>query len=198
MNEKNITIKEINQFLDAHPDKAFSAAKLQYSLYLEPEIEKQVKEKAQAIAKTEEDLQYETALADTNDSEELLRFMRKKLSGLNRDALRKKLIQNEEQMLSLIQKKSMTNGQDVFIENALYFFLHCKENCCDWIMKEYTNLRSEYLKSSLCLVLGFRGTLDAVPFLMQETVRFEKEYPNEDYEQAPLLAVQELGVRFFD
>lgn len=196
MKTSRITQKVIDEFLNSHPDKPFSAAKLHYSLYLEPEIEEQAKNYAMEMEKTEEDLKYEKVIADTEEPEELLGLMRKNMSGLNRDALRKKILEKEAEMLPYIQKKVRNNGQDVFIEHALHFFLHSRENYCEWILKEYSSLRSEYLKSSLCLVLGFRGELDLVPFLMKETERFEREYPDDNYEQAPLLAVQELGVRF--
>ena len=54
----------------------------------------------------------------------------------------------------------MKNGQDIFRENTLYFFLYCEENCCNWLMKEYSNIRNEYFKSMLCLVIGFRGDVE--------------------------------------
>ncbi len=100
--------------------------------------------------------------------------------------------------MPLIKEKTMKSGQDIFIENTLYFFLHCEGNCCDWILKEYSNIWNEYLKSMLCLVLGFRGEVEMIPFLMKETVRLERMYPEETYAQAPILAIQELAVRFLN
>lgn len=49
------------------------------------------------------------------------------------------------------------------------------------------------MKSMLCLVLGFRGDVSLIPMLMAETERFERDYPFNSYEQAPILAVQELA-----
>ena len=46
-------------------------------------------------------------------------------------------------------------------------------------MKEYSNIRNEYFKSMLCLVIGFRGDV-------------------ETYAQGPILAIQELAVRFLN
>lgn len=48
----------------------------------------------------------------------------------------------------------------------------------------------------LCLVLGFRGDVAVVPFLMKEVERFERWYPDESYGQGPLLALYELKERF--
>ena len=129
-------------------------------------------------------------------AEELLKLIRKPLSGGNRSRLRRKILEYETMMMPLIKEKTMKNGQDIFIENTLYFFLHCEENCCDWILKEYANIRNEYLKSMLCLVLGFRGEVEVIPFLMKETERLERMYPEETYAQAPILAIQELVADF--
>ena len=65
-------------------------------------------------------------------------------------------------------------------------------------MENYQEIRSEYMKSMLCLVLGFRGDASMIDFLIEEAERFEREYPDETYDQGPALAVQELSVRFLN
>ena len=187
-----ISKKEVHKFLDKHPDIPFSAAKFEYSLYLEPEAV----EYANAISEkmldeSEEDLHSKRMIEQAETTEELLKLMRKPLSGGNRSRLRGKLLEYETVMMPCIKEKTMKNGQDIFIENTLYFFLHCEENCCDWLMKEYSNIRNEYLKSMLCLVIGFRGDVEMIPFLMKETERLERMYPQETYAQGPILAIQE-------
>ena len=194
-----ISKKEVHKFLDKHPDIPFSAAKFEYSLYLEPEAV----EYANAISEkmldeSEEDLHSKRMIEQAETTEELLKLMRKPLSGGNRSRLRGKLLEYETVMMQCIKEKTMKNGQDIFIENTLYFFLHCEENCCDWLMKEYSNIRNEYLKSMLCLVIGFRGDVEMIPFLMKETERLERMYPQETYAQGPILAIQELAVRFLN
>ena len=54
------------------------------------------------------------------------------------------------------------------------------------------------MKSMLCLVLGFRGDVSMIDFLMSEAERLENEYPDESFDQGPTLAVQELAVRFLN
>lgn len=56
-------------------------------------------------------------------------------------------------------------------------------------MKEYSNIWNEYFKSMLCLVIGFRGDVEMIPFLMKETERLERMYPQETYAQGPILAI---------
>ena len=127
-----------------------------------------------------------------------MRFQRKPLSGGNRSRLRGKLLEYEIVLMPWIKEKTMKNGQDIFRENTLYFFLYCEENCCNWLMKEYSNIWNEYFKSMLCLVIGFRGDVEMLSFLTKETERLERMYLQETYAQGPILAIQELAVRFLN
>lgn len=187
-------IKELSKkYFANHPLKDFSAARFEYSLYTMADIEELVNNRYKPDLK---DLQDEAIIDLAVRPEELLQCMRKSFSGSNRQKLHNKVLENEVEMKTLIQRRVITNLQDIFIENALHFFLHCKENCCDWIIQQYNNMYSEYLKSMLCLVLGFRGDTSAVPLLMKEVERFEQWYPDKSYEQGPLLALYELKDRF--
>ena len=143
-------------------------------------------------------MELEKVITETTEPNELLRLMRKELSGSNRSALREKIMEYEQELLPMIKEKCIRNKQDVFIENALHFFMKSKINCCDWIIETYPQFQSEYLKSLFCLVLGFRGEESMIPFLIEEARRLEKEYPNETYDQGPALAVQELAVRYLN
>lgn len=187
-------IKELsNKYFESHPLKELSAARLVYSLYTMAGVEELVNDIFKPGAK---DLLDEAIIDSAVKPEELLQCMRKSISGINRQKLRNKVLRHEVEMRTLIQRRAITNLQDVFIENTLHFFLHCKENCCDWIIQQYDNMHSEYLKSMLCLVLGFRGDISAVPFLIKEVERFEHGYPEKSYNQGPLLALYELKERF--
>lgn len=187
-------IKELSKrYFDSHPLEEFSAARFEYSLYLMHGIEEHVNV---LFTPDSKDLQDEAAIDSAIKPEELLQYMRKSVSGSNSQKLRNKVLEHEAEMKPVIQRRAITNLQGIFIENTLYFFLHCKENCCDWIIQQYDNINSEYLKSMLCLVLGFRGEVTLVPFLMKEVERFERWYPDESYDQGPLLALYELKARF--
>ena len=194
-----ISKKEVHKFLDKHPDIPFSAAKFEYSLYLEPEaVEYANAISEKMLGESEEDLRSKRMIEQAETMEELLKLMRKPLSGGNRSRLRGKLLEYETVLMPYIKEKTMKNGQDIFIENTLYFFLHCEENCCNWLMKEYSNIRNEYFKSMLCLVIGFRGDVEMLSFLTKETERLERMYLQETYAQGPILAIQELAVRFLN
>lgn len=191
-----MTKKEIRNFLHNHPPKEFSAARLEYSIYLTPGMEEAVNQYvAEHLVPTDKDIKREQEIIAAETMDELIRLMRKPLSGANRVLLRKKILQYENEILPLIQSRAMTNMQDIFIENTLHFFLYTQNNYCDWIVQNYKAMKSEYLKSMLCLVLGFRGEVSLIPFLMAETERLEREYPFESFGQGPLLAVEELATR---
>ena len=198
--KKNQYIKnEVKIFLDSHRDVGFSAAKFEYSMYLEPEMSKKIVELAESkFVPSEDDLKLKKIIVDATESNGLLRLMRKPMSGANRSIFREKLMEYESDLLPLIQEKCIRIKQDIFIENALYFFMNSKMNCCDWIMDTYQQFLSEYLKSMFCLVLGFRGDVSLISFLMNEARRMVEEYPDEYYDQGPVLAVQELSARYWE
>lgn len=198
--KKNQYIKnEVKKFLVSHRDVEFSAAKFEYSIYLYGEASQKAIEIANSrCPKTVTDLEQEKVISETTEPVELLKLMRKELSGSNRSILRDKIMEYEDELLPMIKEKCIRNKQDVFIENALYFFMKSTINCCDWIMEMYSQFQSEYLKSLFCLVLGFRGDASMILFLMDEAERMEKEYPKEYYDQGPALAVQELAVRYLN
>ncbi len=191
--------REIKRFLDTYPFKEFSVASFEYGLFLSPEI----KEIASVYIEkyhspSDEENEEKSKILQAEKPEDYVRLMRKPLHLGNQQLLRSKILEHEQAVLPLIQQKALTNLQDFFIENTTHFFLHSEHNYCDWIIENYDNFKSEYLKSMLCLVLGFRGEEALIPMLMAEAERFSTDYPFEDYEQGPILAVQELAIRFLN
>lgn len=185
--------KEIKKFIDTHRDLKFSAAKMEYSIYSDWETNEKVIELAnQRVPETKVDMEMKTLIEQTDEPREILNLMRKELSGANRSLLRTKILKYEDALVPLIKEKCIRNKQDVFIENALAFFMRSTNNWSDWIIETYSQFQSEYLKCMMCLVLGYRGNISMIPFLINEARRMEKEYPDETYDQGPALAVQEL------
>lgn len=195
-----MTKNEVKRFLKTHRDKDFSPAKYEYSLFLYKDIEDKMYELTNKFVHRDkkEELANLKTIAEAQTAEDVINLMRKKFPIDDRLKIIKKAVEMEEETLPLIQKRALTNRQDIFIENTLKYFLHCKTNCCEWILGNYQNFKSEYLKSMLCLVLGFRGEADMIEFLIKEAERLERDYPNESFDQGPALAVQELAVRFLN
>lgn len=195
-----MTKQEVRQFINTHRDIEYSAAKFEYSLYLYKDIEENMYELAAQIAHGdgEERAYIQQMITDAESAEDIVDLMRKKAFAGERLKIIKKALEIEEATLPIIQKRALSNRQDIFIENTVRFFLQSRTNCCDWIMENYQVFKSEYLKSMLCLVLGFRGDVGLIDFLMKEAKRLEREYPFEAFDQGPALAVQELAVRFLN
>lgn len=200
-----MTKNEVKRFIKTHRDKEFSPAKFEYSLFLYKDAEEKMYDFANKVIprdKTEEKANRQM-IEEMQTAEDIVQLMRKGLKPDERLKIVQKAIEMEEETLPLVKKRALTNRQDVFIENALKYFLRCKTNCCEWILENYAGFKSEYLKSMLCLVLGagcwvlgLRGNADMIEFLIKEAERFEHDYPNESFDQGPALAVRELVVRF--
>ena len=179
---------EVMKFLKEHRDLEISAAKLLYFKFLRPEMEAETLKALNAVNSSEEDVRAEQEIR-LAEGPALIPYMRKRLSGINLQLLRGKMMENQAEIAEEIKCKLLTNKQDYFIENAIYFLLYCEDNPGEWISLHYDELESEYAKSMLCLVLGLRENPDKIPFLISEAKRFEKYYPNEGFDQGPAIAV---------
>ena len=195
-----ITKQEIKRFLKTHRYKKFSPAKFEYSLFLYKDAEEKMYELTKAFVHRDEDeeLANQKLIEEAQTAEDVIKLMRKNIPLVDRLKIIQKAVAMEEETLPLIQKRALTNRQDIFIENALKYFLRCKTNCCEWILENYQDFKSDYLKSMLCLVLGFRGSADMIEFLIEEADRLERDYPDESFDQGPMLAVQELAIRYLN
>ncbi len=187
---------ELKLFLKSHPIKKFSPARLEYSLMLDYEFEENVEKFLTSHNMNNETEQVKSTI-EVASVDELVNLMRKPLMGNGRSILINRLLENESAVMPLIKKRALTNMQDHFIECCIRFMNMSEENPCNWITENYNEFKSEYLKSMLCLVLGFRGDEAMLPFLMSETDRFSKFYPKESFEQGPLLSVSELAYRLY-
>ena len=193
-----INRKLVRKFLDFYQQfEGISAADFEYSMHIDPEMRKVMGEKVkEALKEKPEEKEIEKTIKACNEPKELVNFMRKPIPINPNEVLRQKLLENEKTVIELIKEKCMRSSFDIFIENATDFFIRCKENCSDWIIENYYQFHSEYMREMMCLVLGFRGYFELVPFLMDEAERFRFDYPDELYERGPVLAVQELCYRF--
>ncbi len=192
---KKSMLKSAKDFVEFYGLDALSAAGMECIHYKVPELQSTVNEASvQIFVQSEEEKTISKNIDEAETAEEFFKLMRKPMSGCNRTKLRKRLLENEEKLLEFVKEKALRNTQDVFIENTLYLFLHAKADCCDWILSQYKNMRSEYMKSMLCLVLGTRGEITALPFLQEEAMRFMigRDGSEESLEQGPLYGMYEL------
>lgn len=188
--------KEIRDFLDNHRNLQLSAAKIEYNrLSLDSEGDR-IFDVINSVAepkRNEKDAEIFRRIEEAKDADEFVKLMRTPIIVADADKLKKKLVENEAVIMEAVKERCISTRNEHFVENALYFFTKCKENCSGWIMDNYKDFHNEYMKSMMCLVLGFRGDESMIPFLIQEAERMKSEYPGDLFDQGPYLAVSKLA-----
>ena len=191
-------------YFNRHPVKEYSAARLEYSMLLMPEVMDVVDEKLPEmremaakrgidIPDTKEQMK---RVEEEEDTGKLLRMLRQTQPPVVRKAVREKLLKREMEVLPEIQRMILKAFNDNTIENCVRFMTKCETDCTEWIMRHYDDVREPYARSMLCLVLGFRASTDVIPFLVQQVDAFERQFPDKSFEQGPLMALYEIRARF--
>ena len=191
-------------YFNRHPVKEYSAARLEYSMLLMPEVMDVVDEKLpemrEMAAKRGIDIPDTTEqmkrVEEEEDTGKLLRMLRQTQPPVVRKAVREKLLKREMEVLPEIQRMILKAFNDNTIENCVRFMTKCETDCTEWIMRHYDDVRDPYARSMLCLVLGFRASTDVIPFLVQQVDAFERQFPDKSFEQGPLMALYEIRARF--
>lgn len=129
--------------------------------------------------------------------EVIVQLMRQKIEMINRVTLIKKSLEFEEVILPLVIDKLMTNKQDIFIENAIRLLAQSQQNPAALLMQRFEEIRSPYVQSLVCLIIGFRGDENSIPWMMEQYFKIKRMYQTETYDQGPLLALYELNERFY-
>lgn len=208
MREKE-TLKEsvkllTRDYFHQHPVKEHSAARFEYSMLLMPEVASSLERilpglhglAAQRGIDLPDSTQQMAQLEQEEDMGRLLRMLRQTLAPHIREALLKKLLKREAEALPEIRRLILKTFNGIAIENCVRFMTRCEENSSAWILQNYEDVREPYARSLLCLVLGFRAGADVIPFLMRQVERFEQQFPDHSFEQAPILALYEIRARF--
>lgn len=184
-------------FFRRNPPRDISSARLQYSFLLNPGFEKAVDRVMREKNLETDEIRHARALIQSETSPEvLLRLMRRALPGANRSTLIHKLLEMEDAVLPEIQNRILTSQIDVFIENALRFFVLAKTDCSPWLRSHFDQIRNPYAQSTVCLALGFRAAPDIAPWMMAQYESMKARFPSETFSEGPLLALYELHARF--
>ena len=129
--------------------------------------------------------------------EDIFQLLRKEIDEVNRVDLIKKALEFEEVLLPIVMEKLMRNYHDIFIENSIRLLARSKKDYSPVLKEHYADIRSPYVQSLVCLILGFRGQEDTIPWMLDRFLEMKKLYPGETYDQGPLLALHELNCRFY-
>ena len=132
----------------------------------------------------------------SDDPEKIFELLRKNLDNINNTALIGKALDYESEILPMVAEKLIRNSHDTFIENAIRLLAKSNEDYSAPLKEKFDEIRSPYVQSLVCLILGFRAGEDIIPWMMDRYIKLKKLYPEETYDQGPLLALYELNARF--
>jgi hypothetical protein len=182
------------RFFNENSVKELSAQRLVYSYMLYDGIEEIA---AEMVGMSETELEEKKAIEAENNIEVLIKMMRGKISTFNQIALRRKILDLEDEIIPRIIEMLKRSLNDEFIENAVKVLVKCKTNYSAVLVELFNDIRSEYAQSLVSLVLGFKTDEDVIPFLYAKYEHFRKDCGDENYDQGPLLALVELNERFY-
>ena len=130
--------------------------------------------------------------------DELFNFLRKDFELNNRVYLIKRVLDFEEELMPKVTEKLKRSGNDHFIDNAIRLLARSEKNYSLLLLEKYSEIRRPYVQSLVCLILGFRGDEEIIPWMMNQYQEMKRLYPDETYNQGPLLALHELSHRFYE
>lgn len=135
-------------------------------------------------------------LAEQNP-DAIFQLLRKNLDGANRPILVERALEFEDEILPMVVEKLVHSDHDTFINNAIRLLAWSEKDYSPLLLERYAKFRSPYVQSLVCLILGFRRKEDIVPWMLNKFFEIKKCYPDETYDQGPLLALHELSTRFY-
>ena len=190
--EKNILPKD---FFKKNPLKEYSSAMFSdfsTKIGLVDELNDKVNEIVNETmtderrAKIEQDKQVAAAITSGEDVEQ---YMRKNHDVLVHPLFFEKALPLIEEAAPHIIRRYKTSGQDGFIELAFRLFVRADRRYTEELFAAYHDIRNPYAQAMACLLLGEHDRKETIPFLLKEYKRFQAEYPDESYDQYPLLAL---------
>ena len=164
-----------NKFFRDNPYLENSVQRFIYSMLLYEGIENAANEilmknaglsddRLEQITREKEQIQSE------QNPDEVFQLLRKKIDGVNRVDLINKALEFEEVLLPMIMEKLIRSNHDIFIENSVRFLARSKTDYSPLLREKYAEIRSPYVKSLICLILGFKGAEDTIPWMLEPWV----------------------------
>lgn len=183
------------KFFATHEISKYSAANIyfyciDYSLdEIFDSFEQTAKEKGFNIPDRSEEL---SEIQSLTDPLAIVNYMRTLTAMPNRNALVEKVKEYSDSTMPLIINRYMTSGLDHFIEIAGHCFIKNDAQYLSELKKRYPEIRNPYAKAVACLVFSMRGIECDGEFLYGEYLKFQRMYPDESYEDFPLLGLHIL------
>ena len=127
-----------------------------------------------------------------SDAEAVIKRMRQSIAMLNRSVLADQALSMWEETMPLILRRFRTSSQTEFIETAFHVLAEADDSVIEPLKELYPDIRDPYARSMACVVFGMHDCEEMIPMLLREYERFREDYPDEEYEQGPLMALYQL------
>jgi hypothetical protein len=174
--------------------KEISAARLVYSMILNPGIDQLASEiTKQFIRRGEEEAR---RIKEENNPENLIDIMGQEPDPFNHRILKERILHFSNFTLPRIIKRLRNNRNDAFAELAVEVIYESKVDCGVQLLEILDSIEDPYTSSLVCLLLGLIGPRDAIQNIWNYYHFFKDQYAHEDYDQGPLLALYEMKERF--
>ncbi|WP_414150929.1 hypothetical protein ACIZ62_18745 [Acetobacterium carbinolicum] len=128
--------------------------------------------------------------------EAIFQLFPKKIDAMNQVELISKALAFDEVIFPMVIEKLLRSNHHIFIENSMRFLAKSQRNSSLLLQEKYFEIRSPYVQSLICLIIGLRGEEGCISWMMDRFFEMKKLYPNETYAEGPLIALHELNCRF--
>lgn len=133
--------------------------------------------------------QEKSSIAQIDNAEQLIKLMRSDYDIVNRTAICRKALEMQEAVMPLLLRRFQTSLQDTFIECGIHILACADMHYLEQLKAMYQDIRNPYAQSMACLLFGMQEFQDMIPLLLKEYQRMQRDYPKENYDQGPLLAL---------
>jgi len=132
------------------------------------------------------------SLADYN---QVIKMMRQKIDTINSDALTKKAMEFENEIVPELIKKLITSHNDVFIESAAKVMVESELDFYKELMELFDDIRNPYAQSVVLVLLGFKADETDIPWFIKKYERLKMLYPDESYCEGAYYGLYEIERR---
>lgn len=131
-------------------------------------------------------------------SEQLIHYMRRGADIMNQQALVRRALDFEDEIVPEIISMLKTSLNDLFIELSTRVLAVCGKDISDELAEIYDEVRDPYAKSMILVVMGFKADETRIPWLTKKFKALKLEYPNDDHCYGAFYALAEIEQRFYE
>lgn len=183
-----------DDFFSKNPVKELSAARLLYSSLSYPGLERLASEFTRRL--TIRGNEEAKRINKETNPENLIKIMEQHPDCLNHWLLKKKILVFSKFTIPKIIEKLKDDQNDTFIELAICVIYESKIDCSSQLLGILDSIKDFYTQSLVCLLLGLIGPREAILPVWNYYHLLKDKYPQENYDQGPLLALYEFKERF--